>query len=595
MKKIKRTAAAILCIALMCLTVSCGGLKKASPEEIQARFDAFCDELAVGIIGSDPISSHFLVSDLSEYGIEFAEEDMNFGEISVDIIKNSFSSSSSCLSQLKMFDREDLTDEQKITYDTLEDYFEKQLAYKGSELVGGYFSPMNGTIANLSTNFIEYVFYEKEDVDAYLTFLSDVDRYMDQLFEVTREQAKEGYFLSDDNADLVIEQCRKIIDAEVEPLIVTFEEKLDTLDLTEAEKAKYIEINEKYVNEHYLPVYGKAIDLMNELKGSSDNEGGLCGYGDVGKKYYEAIVMDKTSSSMTPEELAEMLEEEISDLLKEATAIAMSDYEAYEEAFSYKPDFETPESVFEFILDNVEKDFPKPVTTEYNIEYQNKACEVDGVVAYYVLSRIDDIHVNNVKVNGSAVEGDSLSLYTTLAHEGYPGHLYQHTGFCDNSGVPNIRKLIDFIGSTEGWAQYASNCALDYLDISDNVKRMIYINDLLTYVVVSRVDIGVNYEGWDMDDTYDYLKDFFEVDRDYDDEDNTVRYFYNTVTGDPGTFLPYTVGYIKMMDMRERAEEELGDRFDAVEYHRWISDLGITSFDVYEEQLELWLAAEKEL
>ncbi len=594
MKKIKRLIAVVLCLGLALATASCGKLKKATPEEVQESFDLFCDELIAGMVSGDPMSAHFLVTDPADYGVEFKEEDITLGDISIDAIKSGIESNASLLRHLKMYEKEVLTDEQKITYDTLCDYLEVQSAYKNAEMLNCNFSPMSGIVSNLSTNFIEYVFYDKEDVEVYLTLLADVERYMGRLFEVTREQAKEGYFLSDDNADLVIEQCEKILDAEVEPMVATFEDKMEKLDITESEKAEYIKRNKEYVDKYYLPVYEKTIDLMEELKGSRSNDGGLCAYGDEGRKFYEAIVKDNTSSDMTPEEVAEFLEDEASDLLKEAAAIAVSDYEAFESWFDYKPDFKTPDEVFEFLIDNIEKDFPKPETTKYSIEYQNKACEVDGVVAYYVLSRIDDINVNNVKVNGSAVSDDSLSLYTTLAHEGYPGHLYQHTAFCNNDDIHDVRKALSFIGATEGWAQYASYCTLDYLDISDATKRLIFINDLLTYVVVSRVDIGVNYEGWDIDDTYKYLKDFFEVDRNYDEEGNTVKYFYNTVTGDPGSFIPYTVGYIKMLDMREHAEKTLGDRFDAVEYHKWIGGIGITSFDVYEEQLELWLAAKQE-
>lgn len=595
MRKMRRIAAGILLFVLVCASMAGCGLKKATPEEIQAKFDAYCDELFAGIVATDPLSAHFMVADPGKYGVEFTEDDMNWGHASIDLIKQGYKNNAACLRDLKKYDRDSLTDGQKITYDTLIDYLEIQMAYEGSEFVNGYFSPINGLNANLSTNFIEYDFYDKSDVGCYLAMLADVDRYMDEIFEITREQAKEGCFLSDDNADSVIEQCSQVLDAEQEPLILTFEAKLDGLGLSDAEKEEYIKTNEAYVKEHYLPVYEKTIDLMKELKGSSNNDGGLCGYGDAGRGLYEAIVMDRTSSSMTPEELAKYLEEKTSDIIMQTTAIGISDYDAYEEFFAYEPDFGTPDEVLEFILEHIEKDFPKPATSNYTIEYQHESCEVDGVVAYYLLCRRDDISVNNIKVNRSAVEGDPLSLYTTLSHEGYPGHLYQHTALCANSEIHNIRKAISFVGYSEGWAQYASQCALDYLDTSDNVKKLIYLNEMLGYLVPARVDVGVNYEGWDMDDTYDYLKDFYEVDRNYDDENNFVRMVYNLATGDPGVYLSYIVGYIKMVDMRERAQEELGESFDAVEYHEWLMELGVTTFDVIDERFEIWLAAKKEV
>ena len=168
--------------------------------------------------------------------------------------------------------------------------------------------------------------------------------------------------------------------------------------------------------------------------------------------------------------------------------------------------------------------------------------------------------------------------------------MYQFTSFYNRDDVHNIRKTLDFIGATEGWAQYASNCTLDYLDMSDNERKLTIINDLITYIVVSRVDLGVNYEGWDIDDTFDYLSGFFSVDTDYDSEDNLVMNVYSSAVGDPGLYFPYTIGHIYMNDMREKAEEELGSDFDAKEYNRWLADVGITTFEIYNEQLDEWLA-----
>ena len=206
-----------------------------------------------------------------------------------------------------------------------------------------------------------------------------------------------------------------------------------------------------------------------------------------------------------------------------------------------------------------------------------------------------DIDVNNIKVNGSAVADSKMMLYTTLAHEGYPGHLYEFTSFYNNDEIPDIRKILDFIGATEGWAEYVSENALKYLDdLSENGAKMYALNDVLTYVVVSRLDIGVNYEGWDLDDAYDYLSAYFQTDKNYDEEDNLVSSLYYEVAGDPGAYLPYTLGHMFMNDMREKAEEELGDAFDAKEYHQWLLDVGVAPFNVYDSELDKWLAAKKQ-
>lgn len=149
------------------------------------------------------------------------------------------------------------------------------------------------------------------------------------------------------------------------------------------------------------------------------------------------------------------------------------------------------------MIENIEDDFPTPVTTSYTADYMSDSAKSDNVGAYYVQGRIDDTSVNIIKINPDFANKGMTQMYTTLAHEGYPGHLYQFTASNANKDIPNIRKILSFIGATEGWAQYASKCTLDYLDTSEGIKKLIYANDILGYILYSMVDVGVNYNGWD--------------------------------------------------------------------------------------------------
>ena len=176
-------------------------------------------------------------------------------------------------------------------------------------------------------------------------------------------------------------------------------------------------------------------------------------------------------------------------------------------------------------------------------------------------------------------------MYTTLAHEGYPGHLYQFTASNANKDIPNVRKILSFIGATEGWAQYASKCTLDYLDTSEGIKKLIYANDILGYILYSMVDVGVNYNGWDYEKVKEYMSTALGS-ADSESVTAATKEAYDLARSNPGYFLPYTVGYLKMIDMRETAESELGSSFDAKEYHTFIMNLGITSIDVYEKALD---------
>lgn len=587
MRKVKRVVTA--CMA----AVMCFSMAGCSQNANKKSFSEFCDDEFRETIESDSMLAHSIVSDPSEYGIKFDDDDYNLGEISLDELKNSENEVKKELKRLYAYNRKSLTEEEQLTYDCMESYFLTQKELAKGYMMQNAFALHSGLAANLTTNFIEYTFYDKDDVDHYLMYIKDIPRYVEEVCDFTREQSKQGYFMPDKVAELVYEQCVQYLESDDDPLIDSFNTRIKSLGLSDTEEEEYIKKNQEYVEEYFRPSYQMMADLMEELKGTAKNQGGLAGFGDEAKKYYEAVVKDKTSSDYSVDEIKDILDDTASDILKQASAIIMVDPDCYEEALNFQPDADTPEKVLEFLTDNIGKDFPDPVTLNYSIEYQSKACEVDGTIAYYVPCRIDDINVNNMKVNGSAVEGNGMMLYTVLAHEGYPGHLYEFTWFYDDDDVPNVRKILDFIGATEGWAEYVSGCVVDYLDMSENAATMYKLNDMLTYVVVSRLDIGVNYEGWDIDDAYDYLSDYFAVDKNYDDENNVVSELYYEVVGDPGAYLPYTLGHIFMNDMREKAEKELGSSFDTREYHEWLLNVGIVPFSVYDKELDKWLAVQK--
>lgn len=584
MSKLSKITALCMSAVMLFGCSGCSYFFEITEDESAEKFDVFCDRIVKETIEDSSLNAHYMVTNPKDYGVIFTEEDYTLGEINLNDADEDYKELKATYDELKSFNYSTLTDEQQLTYDILSDYIEKQLAYEGTDEIVNLFAPNNGLISNLSTNFIEYQFYDAEDVEQYLMILKSVETYMDSAFEFTKDQAEKGCFMADELADIVIEMCETYIDAENEPLLITFEDKINKLDLTEEEKVSFIKMNEEYVEKYYLPIYQKTIDLIEELKGTGINDGGLAGYGKIGVKYYEAIVAEKTSSDMTPEDVAEYLDEAMEDVWTSLTTMYLMDEEAYMSVDTYQPDFDTPNEVTEFLLDNITDKFPVPYTENYAIEYQNPACEIEGTLAYYVSSRIDDISINNIKVNGSAVEGDSLTMYLTLAHEGYPGHLYQFTAAYGSKDIPTVRKILDFIGVTEGWAEYSSNICTDYLSISDNLEEMIYLNDIFSYIVCSRLDIGVNYEGWSMEDAYDYLSEYIMCD------DETVKELYYDVVGDPGLFLPYTVGHLKMRELRETAEDELGKKFDEKEYHQFLIDLGLAPFGVIEDELEKWLA-----
>lgn len=565
-------------------TIFSGCKNENHKKEPNRSFAELCEAFIQHELEDNALGAHYSVSDPSKYGVEFTEEDYIVGRLDYKNLSASYDELRALLEEFQSYDDKDLTEEERYTKKVICAYLENQINYEGTDYLTNLFAPSSGIISNLSTNFVEYAFFEKSDVDEYLLILKDVPVFMEEVFEFTKEQSENGYFMPAYVAEQTIAICENYLNAETNPMLVTFEDKLNKLDLTDEEKQNYIELNEQYVEEYYSPVYTKSIELLTELLNTGTNKTGLSGFGNDGIKYYEAIVKDKCSSDITPKELADYLDKALDDSLNALIVMYMNDEDAYENASLYQPDFDNPNDVMEFLYENVSTNFPEPVTENYVIEYQNPACEIENVLAYYLSCRVDDVDYNSIKVNGSAVGDDAMMLYTTMAHEGVAGHLYQFTAFCDNKNIADACKFTDFIGMSEGWAEYASTICLGYLDISDNYCETIYLNNIISYIVCSRLDVGVNYEGWSLEDAGDFLDEYYYL------TDELLEEFYYMVIGDPGQFFPYTYGHLQMREFRALAEKELGNDFNEKEYHQFVLNLGITSLDIMESELKSWLA-----
>lgn len=579
---LRRALAVVLAGAMTVSLFGCNAETKEQKE--QREFNEYCDELFKDMLGDDVLSVHYKLADPEKMGIEV--KDYTLGDFTIEQIEEGEKEVDATLEKLDGFNAELLTDRQQLSLKTLKAYYGQQSEYDGLYMLQNMFGSNSGLIANLPTNFIEYVFDDEQDVKEYLDLIKDTKRYVDQVLDFTRKQAEDGKFMASFCAQENIDMCNKYLDEEVNPLIASFEEKLEELDIDDAKKSEYIKTNEQYVKEYYNAAYEDVISVLSELMEGETNDKGLY-YMDGGTDLYTAIVHEKTSTQMTPEKVIDLLDSELESLFTEYATLYYSDTSLLDQEMNLDTGVTEPKEMLEFLADNCSSEFPEPYTKDFVVQYQSKATEVEGTVAYYLTARLDQLDYNSIKVNGSAVEGDDVSLYTTLAHEGFPGHLYQFTSVYNNADIPNALKMVDFIGFTEGYAQYASDRSYRMLGCSDELSQMCVLDGMLGYILQSRIDLGVNYEGWGIDEISEYLSAYVN------DVDSVAEEMYESVISDPGILLPYTVGHIKMIKLREKAERKLGDSFDAKEYHQLILDTGIVPFEIMEEELNNYISEKK--
>ena len=554
----------------------------------QARFDALMDETFRDSLTASLLTLHYSVSDPAQYGI--TDYPCTFGEFSVSNMQENLMDLQALDSQLSTFHRSLLTDEQILTLDILNEHVDTELSLEGIELYQTPLSSFTGIQIDLPVVLSEYHFYTKKDIDEYLELLSNTDEFFDQILTFEQERSSAGLFCSDAAVDHILESCQPyMIDADYHLLHTSFLTRLEEFpDLTEEEKNAYIQQNSAILSEQFIPAYKQLADGLSKLKGTGQYEGGLCQYPD-GKKYFEYLVRSNTGTSYTNmSDLQNAIEKKnVADIAAMA-AIIRNRPELLDqvETFAFSP--EDPQEILESLKQEISNDFPE--IPDHSYEIKNVASELKDTLspALYMVPPMDRYNENIIYLNMAEHNGVTQHLYTTLAHEGYPGHLYQNVYFYSTNPCP-IRCLMSFNGYSEGWGLYSEFLSYTFQNgVDPDGARLLMYNASASIGLNALLDLNINYFGWDENQTREYLSDYYDV-----ENSNIVSEIYQTLIENPGYYLTYYVGYMEFCEMREQAEKELGDKFDAKEFHKLMLDIGPAPFSVIRSRLEAWLLTQK--
>lgn len=550
-------------------------------EEEREAFESFCTEEFSDTIEQDTFSINFMLKDPEKYDIDNTE--VKIDEVSEERDKSSIEENKEVLKKLKEFDYDKLTDSEKITYDTLKIFINNQIELAKLPDIQNVFSPSKGIISSIPNNFVEYIIDDEDDAKRYIKLVKSFKDYIDSALNYTRKQSDEGFFMTDYAADKTIEKCRLFLNNKNNnPFITTFDQKVDKLSISDSEKNDLKDLNKSAVYDYVNSSYSKVIDVLEELKGTGKNDKGVCEF-KSGKDYYENLLKTTTGTYKSMKDTIHDVEENLDDCVK-IISTSSKTTEAVNNEFTidYREGSE-PQNIINYLKANIDKYYPKIEDSNYYVDYQDKSLEVDGVIAYYMTSRIDDWKENHIKINGTETKNNLELLYTTLAHESYPGHLYQHVYFCQTNPNP-IRFLTENLGYAEGWAEYAADSSLEFLEIDKSIVDYLKAVDFANSLLYTRMDIGINYEGWDLKD----LKGFLEKYGIKDDE--AAQNYFNVIVADPGLMLPYTIGKIEMLNLRKLAESKMQDKFDIKEFNKVILDTGNVPFEVLKEQVEKYIS-----
>lgn len=544
-----------------------------TPIHAKESFSDFEDELFQEMMSEDYTTLHFSLRDYQKYGIE--KPDVNIGDASWDDYEDSVEDCDEYLKKLQSFDYDSLSETEQKDYRTIAFYLERNKELNSYPYFDWAFNGAEGVIDNLLTTFTEFVFYEKEDIDDYLATLASVPAYLDQCLENTKKQAAKGYFLTDAMLKATEDAIEKFVDKKDDnELIKIFDENIDAFDgLSTEEKEAYKKKNQEIVLNAYIPSYEKVAEELQKLKGSRKADYNVSSL-DGGSEYYAALARYKTSIDADVETILDICTQYIEKSVDELYDIMQNHSEVTEETL----DFDSAEDVLSYLEGHLDA-FPVLDKVYYNVQYLDPSVANDSIVAYYLSPPVDDMRDNVIKINGDNVS-DVLDLYTTLAHEGFPGHLYQ-TNYYIQQQPSLLRTQLTMMGYQEGWGMFAEGQALHVSGLSEYASEYQKINIELNYVLSAAVDLGVNGLGWSTKDVSKYL------DR-LDLNSSIAKDLYDFATLQPGTILPYGVGVAMFELLENKAKNALGNDFDQKAFNEVLLNDGNRPFEVVEDDVNAY-------
>ena len=543
-------------------------------ESSDRQFRTFTRSLFQTEVSANTISLHYTLRSPSDYGI--ADIPATYDSLSSDPVAAK-ASIRNVLSSLQEFDPDTLSSENALTFKILDTYLKNASTGTDYLLYQEPLGPVSGIHTQLPVLLSEYSFYDTQDVETYLALLKETPSYFDSVIWFEQKKAASGLFMPDYQADSVLDTCQSFIDMGKENYLVsTFNERIASLDLLpENKKDSFQKENIKLVTEEIYPAYQNLITAIKSLKGKGMNEQGLSHF-PYGKKYYEYLVRQTTGCNESISRLRLMTRAQILEDLSAMQKVLFPADAALTQASVLEQT--SPDSMLDDLRSKITDTFPKIPDVDFQVKYVPESMQDYLSPAFYMIPAIDNLTENVIYINnGQTASG--LNLYTTLAHEGYPGHLYQTVYFSASEPDP-IRSILDFGGYVEGWATYAEMMSYYLAPLPKTEASLLQKNSSVILGLYALADMGIHYDGWSVTDTVRFFSDYGINDP------NAVQSVYKLIIGSPANYLKYYIGYLKFYELKKEMADALGNQFSQKEFHRAVLDVGPAPFEIVYDEVE---------
>ena len=547
------------------------------------KFEAFSRKVFQNEVSGSTLTLHYTLAHPEKQGIP--RKKASLGTVPTDM-KNTYQICSQYEEKLKSFRYSRLSTENQLTLDSMLLYYHTEKSLGDNYLLQEPLGPSLGIQAQLPVLLAEYAFYEAQDITDYLNLLTTIRPYFQSILKFEKKKSEAGFFMSDTTLDRVLAQCSAFIqNPDNSYMLNIFQKKLsDYGKLSASEQNALILTHKSLMKTEVIPAYQELMTGLEALRGTGKNNRGLT-YFKGGKAYYLYLLQSQTGSYVPVKQMEKRLSRQLSSEIGIAGTMLRKNPEllaTLNQGITFKE--MKPVQMLNALQQKIQADFPALADVTFELRTVHDSMKDYLSPAFYLTPPMDTGTPNVIYINPAA-NYQGLELFTTLAHEGFPGHLYQTVTF-QRQNPSGIRNLLCTSGFAEGWATYvepfAYQYAADYIQdpFATELARISWLNRSINLCMYSLLDIEIHYNGWTQAEAASFLKAFGI-------EDSTVvSEIYQYILETPGNYLKYYWGYLSILDLRTSEQNRLGQDFDLKKFHSQVLKIGGVQYPVLEKYID---------
>lgn len=548
------------------------------------KFETFARDVFRNEVSGSALTLHYSLAHPEKQGIQ--RKKASLGTVPTDM-KNTYKICQQYEDKLKSFRYSHLSTENQMTLDSMLLYYHTEKSLGDNYLLQEPLGPSLGIQAQLPVLLAEYAFYEDRDISDYLNLLTTIRPYFQSILKFERKKSQAGFFMSDATLDRILEQCSAFIQNPDENYMLDiFRKKIsDYGKLSNSEQQALILTHQNLMKTEVIPAYKELMSGLEALRGTGKNSRGLA-YFKGGKAYYLYLLQSQTGTYVPVKQIEKRLSRQLSSEIGIVGTMLRQDPElltSLNKGISFTE--MNPAQMLDCLQKKIISDFPALEDISFELKTVHDSMKDYLSPAFYLTPPMDTGTPNVIYINPAA-NYQGLELFTTLAHEGFPGHLYQTVSF-ERQNPSGIRNLLDTSGFAEGWATYvepfAYEYAADYIQDSSasDLARLAWLNRSINLCMYSLLDIEIHYSGWSQAEAASFLRAFGI-------EDSTVvSEIYQYILETPGNYLKYYWGYLSLLDLRTTEQNRLGQDFDMKDFHSRVLKIGGVQFPVLEKYIDV--------